>query len=69
MYYVKQKKMLANVFQYAFIYIFLLKTIHVYASMCTKYLLTDYIRSKPSSSKQEGELGGWEAGGCRLLVS
>ena len=52
--------MLANVFQYASIYIFLLKTIHVYDSVCMKYLLTDYIRSKPSSSKQEGELGGWE---------
>ena len=60
MYYVKKKKMLANVFQYASIYIFLLKTIHVYDPMCMKYLLTDYIRSKPSSSKQEGELGGWE---------
>lgn len=40
--------------------VFLLKTIHVYASMCMKYLLKDYIRSKPSSSMQEGELGGWE---------
>ena len=60
MYYVKKKKMLANVFQYASVYIFLLKTIHVYDPMCMKYLLTDYIRSKPSSSKQEGELGGWE---------
>lgn len=59
MYYVK-KKMLANVFQYASIYVFLLKTIHVYASMCMKYLLKDYIRSKPSSSMPKGELGGWE---------
>lgn len=25
-----------------------------------KYLLKDYIRSKPSSSVQEDELGGWE---------